>query len=234
MGVPDATDHSPPPEVVERVGEEIARRDPLWPEQVAVLAVILLSLTLPDALTVGPTWLLPAVEGVLFLGLVATTPSSRGRERARRRHMRIGLVSLLSAGNLAGLFFLARFGVSAHHVNAHALLGGGVVLWLTSVVVFALWYWEMDRGGPLQRTADPTGRVDFVFPQMQESPWSPAGWAPRLPDFLYLSFVNAATFGPPESHLPLTGLAKLMMSLQALGALATDTLIVARAVNLIG
>jgi hypothetical protein len=232
MGAPDATDSSPHAQV-QHVREAIQRRDPLWPEQLAVLAVILLSLTLPDELTVGPTWLLPAVEGVLFLGLVATTPRRRGREPPRRRHLRIGLVSLLSAGNIASLFFLARFGVSVQRVNGHALLGGGVVLWLTSVVLFSLWYWEMDRGGPVQRDADPHGRVDFVFPQMQDARWAPRDWAPRLPDFLYLSFVNAATFGPPESHFPITGVAKLVMSLQSLGALATDTLIVARSVNLL-
>lgn len=220
---------------LEHARRELSRHDPLWPEQLTVLAVILLSLALPDALTVGPRWLLPAAEGVLFVALVSTTPRGRGlREPPRRRQLRIGLVSLMSGANVASLFFLARFGIDAHNVDGHALLGGGALLWLTAVLLFALWYWEMDRGGPLQRAADPTGRVDFVFPQMQDSRWSPAGWAPRLADFLYLSFVNAATFGPPESHLPLTGVAKLMMSLQALGALTTDTLIVARAVNLIG
>jgi uncharacterized membrane protein len=214
---------------------ELTRHDPLWPEQLTVLAVILLSLTLPDQLTVGPPWLLPAVEGALFVALVATTPSGhRRREPPGRRHLRIGLVSLMSAGSVASLFFLARYGINADKVNGKALLGGGAVLWLTAVLLFALWYWEMDRGGPIARAAEPDTGIDFVFPQMQEPRWARDGWLPRIPDFLYLSFVNAATFAPPESHFPITSIAKLVLSLQSLGALVTDTLIVARAVNLLG
>jgi hypothetical protein len=234
MNPPETARSSPPGAPIERALEALTRRDPLWPEQLAVLAAILLSLTLPDELTVGPTWLLPVVEGVLLLGLVATTPRPGAPEPPRRRRLRIGLVSLMTAGNVASLFFLARFGVDVHQVNGHALLAGGIVLWLTAVLLFALWFWEMDRGGPIERDVDPYTGVDFVFPQMQDQRWAPQDWVPRLPDFLYLSLVNAATFGPPEGHFPLTSLAKLMMSLQSLGALATDALIVARAVNLLG
>jgi uncharacterized membrane protein len=220
---------------LEHARRELSRQDPLWPEHLTVLAVILLSLALPDALSVGPRWLLPAAEGVLFLALVSTTPRGRRvREPPRRRQLRIGLVSLMSGANVASLFFLARFGIDAHHVNGHALLGGGAVLWLTAVLLFALWYWEMDRGGPIERAAEPDTGIDFVFPQMQDPRWAPDGWLPRIPDFLYLSFVNAATFAPPESHFPLTSIGKLVLSLQALGALVTDTLIVARAVNMLG
>jgi hypothetical protein len=214
--------------------EQLARADPLWPEHLAVLAVILLSLTLPDDLTVGPTWMLPSIEAVLFAALVATTPRRRRQETPRRRGLRIGLVSLMSAGTAASLFFLASLSVETHRVSGQALLGGGTVLWLIAVILFGLWYWEMDRGGPLKRADHEDSRLDFVFPQMQDPRWAPEEWRPHFPDFLYLSMVNAATFGPPESHFPLTGVAKLMLSLQSLAALATDTLIVARAVNLLG
>jgi hypothetical protein len=234
MTVPDNAKPSSPHPQLERARREIAHHDPLWPEQLTVLSVILLSLTLPDQLTVGPPWLLPAAEGALFLALVATTPRKRRRELPARRQLRIGLVSLMSAANVASLFFLARFGVNAQKVDGHALLIGGGVLWVTAVLLFALWYWEMDRGGPLERVAEPETGIDFVFPQMQDPRWAPDGWLPRMPDFLYLSFVNAATFAPPESHFPITNLAKLLLSLQGLGALVTDTLIVARAVNILG
>jgi uncharacterized membrane protein len=232
MSRPDPARPASPQAQLEHAAEELAQRDPLWPEQLAVLAVIVLSFTLPEQLTLGPSWFLPTVEGLLFLGVVATTPRGGRHEPPRRRVVRIGLVSLMSAANVASLFFLARYGVRAN-VNAHALLAGAIVLWFTAVLLFGLWYWEMDRGGPIERTAESQDRVDFVFPQMVESQWAPRDWVPRLPDFLYLSFVNAATFGPPESHFPLTHIAKLVLSLQALGALATDTLIVARAVNLL-
>jgi hypothetical protein len=231
------SDRAQPPSAhphLQHARREITRRDPLWPEQITVLAVILLSLALPDELTVGPPWLLPAVEGVLFAALIATTPRGHRREPPRRRQLRIGLVSLMSAGNTASLVFLARYGVDTQQVDGHTLLGGGIILWVAAVLLFALWYWEMDRGGPIERVAEPETGVDFVFPLMQEGPWSRDGWLPRMPDFLYLSFVNAATFAPPESHFPITTIAKFVLALQGLGALVTDTLIVARAVNLLG
>jgi hypothetical protein len=232
MQPPETAESSSPQAQLEHAREALRRRDPLWPEQLAVLTAILLSLALPDQLTAGPPWLLPSVEGVLFLGLVATRPRA-GREPPRRRQLRIGLISLMSAGNVASLVFLAQYGVRTRQVSGHALLGGGVLLWLISVILFALWYWEMDRGGPIQRSAELDTGVDFVFPQMLDPRWAPPDWVPRLPDFLYLSLVNAATFGPPESHFPLTNVAKLVMALQSVGALATDTLIVARAVNIL-
>jgi hypothetical protein len=228
-------DQSTPPRAqLEHARHKVTRRDPLWPEQLVVLAVILLSLTLPHQLTIGPTWLVPAIEGVLFVALVVSTPRRpSGPEPPRRRQLRVGLISIMSAANVASLFLLADFTVKVKQVSPRALLWGGVVLWVTAVLLYALWYWELDRGGPLQRGTEAEPRVDLVFPQMQDDRWSPRDWLPGLPDFLYLSLINAATFGPPESHYPLTTIAKFIMSLQSLGALATDTLIVARAVNLL-
>jgi hypothetical protein len=234
VAIPDNAKPPSPHRPLDHARRELALQDPLWPEQLTVFVVILLSLTLPDQLTVGPPWLVPTAEGALFVALVATTPRGRRREPRGRRHLRIGLVSLMSAANVASLFFLARFGIDADKVNGHALLGGAIVLWVTAVLLFALWYWEMDRGGPIERAAEPETGIDFVFPQMQDPRWAPDGWLPRMPDFLYLSFVNAATFAPPESHFPITSIGKLVLSLQALAALVTDTLIVARAVNMLG
>jgi uncharacterized membrane protein len=218
---------------LQHAGAALTRRDPLWPEQLTVAVAIGLSLTLPEQLTVGPTWLLPAVEGLVFAGLLATTPRDAPHERPRRRHMRIALVSLMTAGNAASLLLLAHFGVAAHKPDGRSLLNGGIVLWVTAVLLFALWYWEIDRSGPVERGTLAEGEVDFVFPQMTESRWAPPDWMPQLPDYLYLSLVNAATFGPPEGCFPLTHLAKLMLGLQSLAALTTDTLIVARAVNVL-
>jgi hypothetical protein len=213
---------------------QITRRDPLWPEQLTVLATILLGLLLPDALTVGPTWLLPACEGVMFVALVASTPPSPTRERPRRRHLRVTLVGLLSAGNAASLFLLARYLIVKSNADGRELLFGGVTLWVTGILLFALWYWEIDRGGPIRRGTPAEDRPDFAFPQMQEPSWGPPDWSPRLPDYLYMSLINAATFAPPESMPPLTGQAKLVMSLQTLASLVTIALVVARAVNILG
>jgi hypothetical protein len=212
---------------------ELARRDPLWPEQLTVGVAIGLTLLLPEQLTVGPTWLLPTFEALIFVGLVATTPRPTTSEQPRRRHVRIALVTLMSAGNAGSLFLLAQYGIQAHNPNGRSLLVGGIVLWVIAVLVFAMWFWELDRGGPVERETrgdDP----DFVFPQMQEDRWTPPDWLPELPDYLYLSLVNATTFGPPEGFFPLSHVAKLVLGLQSVAALATDTLIIARSVNVLG
>ncbi|HEX7300217.1 MAG TPA: hypothetical protein VF257_14565 [Solirubrobacteraceae bacterium] len=216
-----------------RARRELARRDPLWPEQLTVGVAIALSLLLPEELTIGPTWLLPAFEAAIFAGLVATTPRPATSEQPRRRHVRIGLVTTMSAGNAGSLFLLARYGIEAQNPNGRSLLVGGIVLWVIAVLVFAMWFWELDRGGPVERQSGGDG-PDFVFPQMQEDRWTPPDWLPALPDYLYLSLVNATTFGPPEGYFPLTHVAKLMMGLQSIAALATDTLIIARSVNVLG
>jgi hypothetical protein len=214
---------------------ELARRDPLWPEQLTAGVAIALSLVLPEELTLGPSWLLPACEAVLFVGLVATTPRLATKEQPRRRHVRIGLVTLMSAGNAASLFLLARYGIQANNPNGRSLLVGCIVLWVSAVLLFALWFWELDRGGPVRRHTNADAAPDFVFPQMQEEArWAPPDWRPQLPDYFYLSLINATTFGPPEGFFPLSHVAKLVMGLQSVAALATDTLIIARSVNVLG
>jgi uncharacterized membrane protein len=211
----------------------LQRHDPLWPEQLTVMLAIVLTAFVPDELTLGPSWLLPAIESVMLAGLVATTPRHGEGEHPRRRHLRIGLVGLLSAGNAISVFLLARYLVQSHNQNGRSLLLGGIIVWLTAVLLFALWYWELDRGGPVQRGSAEESSPDFMFPEMQGD-WAPPDWAPQLVDYLYLSLVNAATFAPPESHVPITHIAKLVMSLQSLASLATIALVVARAVNILG
>jgi uncharacterized membrane protein len=215
------------------VRDKVERRDPLWPEQLTMAVAVVLSLFLPEALTIGPTWLLPVVEALLFSVLLASTPR-QWPERPARRYVRLGLVSTMSIGNTASLILLADYGVSGAKVDGRALLLGGIILWVTSTLLFTLWYWEMDRGGPVsRRDYGPDERPDFVFPQMQMKRWAPEHWRPELIDYLYLSIINAVTFGPPEGTVGITRIAKVVMGLQSVTALATDTLIVARAVNLL-
>jgi hypothetical protein len=101
------------------------------------------------------------------------------------------------------------------------------------VLLFGLWYWELDRGGPAARRFGPDDPPDFLFPQMNDASWSPADWKPTLVDYLYLSFTNATAFSPTDT-MPLTPMAKWLMSAQALTALVTVALVVARAVNILG
>ena len=210
----------------------LERHLPYWGPQLVVLSAILLDLSLPTKVTVGPTWLLPAVEGLLLFGLVIASPQGRVRHSPTRRRVAIGLTALVSATNAVSLVLLCVHLVNGSHDNGRGLILACVVLWVTNVLLFGLWYWELDRGGPVARAIGEPDYPDFLFPQMAEPRWSPAGWRPGLIDYLYVSFTNATAFSPTDT-MPLTATAKSLMSVQSLSALVTVGLVVARAVNIL-
>ena len=99
-------------------------------------------------------------------------------------------------------------------------------------MLFGIWYWELDRGGPLARRLGERDQPDFLFVQMDRPDFAPAGWLPGLVDYLYLSFTNSTAFSPTDT-MPLTPMAKWLMSAQSLVSLVTVGLVVARAVNIL-
>jgi uncharacterized membrane protein len=217
-----------------RAGAAIDRDDPYWPAQLTVLATILLDLDLPNKLTLRPVWIVPAIEGALLIGLVASTPwKRRGHEMPHRRYVALALIALVSAANLLSLVLLC------HHLLAHAssdsgrqLIRAGVEIWITNVLLFAVWYWEIDRGGPEARARTDCPLPDFLFPQYTEEMLGRWNWRPGYLDFLYVSFTNATAFSPTDT-MPLSQRAKMLMLVQSLAALVTLGLVVARAVNVL-
>jgi hypothetical protein len=211
-----------------------ATGEPFWPAQLAAAVALALYLTLPNELIMGPRWLVPSVEGVLLIGLVVTTPTRHYSQSPRRRAIVIALLGLVSAATLASLVLLAHYLLAGSHAAGEQLIVAGGVLWLTTIIVFGIWFWELDRGGPGMRRHPHAngGRPDFLFPQMRDAPAGP-GWTPAFSDYLYTSFTNAATFGPADA-MPLTTLAKTLMALESLIALTTLLLVVSRAVNILG
>jgi uncharacterized membrane protein len=203
-----------------------------WPVQVTVVGAIALQLTLPARLTVGPTWLLPALEGLLLVGLFFATPNTLEREHPRRRAAAIAMIAFVSAANVYSLGALTHFLLHHNVSKGNELIVSGMLIWLTNFVIFGLWYWELDRGGPVARVLDKTALPDFLFPQMADSRWAPDGWSPGFVDYLYVSFTNATAFSPTDA-MPLSQLAKLLMTVQALASLLTIGLVVARAVNIL-
>jgi hypothetical protein len=208
------------------------RRLPYWGPQSTVLAAILLDLALPDKLTIGPFWLLPALEGLLLVGLAAASPHPRWRHNPLRRRIAMGLTGLVSGANMFSLVLLCHYLLHGHKENGRSLIYSGVVLWLTNVLLFGVWYWELDQGGPVARLTGETTTPDFLFPQMSQPDAAPEGWRPRLVDYLYTSFTNATAFSPTDT-MPLTAAAKWLMTAQSLTALVTVGLVVARAVNIL-
>jgi uncharacterized membrane protein len=209
------------------------RLSPYWGPQLAVLVAILLDLVLPNQLTLGTHWLLPSIEGALLLGLAGVSPHPTVRHHPLRRQVALGMIALVSAVNIYSLVQLCQHLINeAHTIHGRALIAAGAVLWLTNVLLFGIWYWELDRGGPADREAHVECMPDFMFPQMTDDRWAPPAWKPGLVDYLYVSFTNATAFSPTDT-MPLTPRAKWLMAAQSLTALVTVGLVVARAVNIL-
>ena len=116
--------------------------------------------------------------------------------------------------------------------EASQLVFSAIQIWLTNVIVFGLWYWELDRGGPSARCTPEHREPDFLFPQMATPSIAPDGWFPHFVDYLYVAFTNATAFSPTDT-LPLTVWAKGLMTVQSLASLLTVALVAARAVNIL-
>ncbi len=209
-----------------------AEPEPFWPAQLTILAVIGLQLALPERLTVGPTWLLPALEGVLLFGMFLATPRQLEHEHMVRRRVALSLTGFVSAANIASLALLTHYLLHHNVSNGTHLIEGGVAIWLTNFAIFGLWYWELDRGGPGKRAAGHDGTPHFLFPQMNDDRIEPLNWRPKFIDYLYVSLTNAAAFSPTDT-MPLTPMAKSVMGIQSIVSLVTIGLIVSRAVNIL-
>lgn len=217
----------------QRLRQDLSRHDPLWGPQLLIAGAILLDLALPEKLTAPfPRWLLPALEALALIGLSASSPHPRVRHSPWRRRLAMALTGLVSAANSASLVLLCHYLLRGGTANGRALIGAGIVLWVTNVLLFGVWYWQIDRGGPLERANQPDALPDFLFVQMTERRYAPADWRPTLIDYLYTSFTNATAFSPTDT-MPLTPTAKILMAGQSLTALVTIGLVVARAVNIL-
>lgn len=231
---------APPPDIggyehqsnARPIESRLERLDPFWGAQLIVAGAIALDLALPDRLTLGPTWLLPAIEGLLLAVLVVITPHPRMRNSSLRRKIAIGLIGLVSAVNIFSLIELAHYLLHGRIGSGRQLIFAGIALWGTNVLLFSLWYWELDRGGPLARASQTDQLPDFMFPQTSDARLGPPGWTPGLLDYLYVSFTNSTAFSPTDT-MPLTKSAKLLMTAQALTSLLILVLVVSRAVNIL-
>jgi uncharacterized membrane protein len=215
-----------------RVRDRLERGDPYWPAQLSVAAAIALNFALSERVTIGPTWMLPSVEGVLLAALVVVAPARATAHSRGRRRFALAVVGFVSLANVVSLALLVHFLIRGGTANGERLILSGAALWATNVLLFAVWYWELDRGGPVSRFLDPTALADLQFPQMENPGLAPPGWRPSFGDYLYTSLTNATAFSPTDT-MPLTHSAKLVMGIQSIAALLTVGLVVARAVNIL-
>lgn len=208
-----------------------ARGEPHWPAQLTVFAAIVLQVLLPDRLLPGAHVLFPALEALMLVVLFIASPQRLVKAHAPRRRLALGTTALVSLGNAIALVFLVSDLLHHNVTQGKQLVIAGVLIWVTNVLLFSLWFWEIDRGGPGQRAEGHDGPPDFLYPQMADDRLSP-GWRPVFVDYLYVSLTNAAAFSPTDT-MPLTPMAKGLMSVQSLVSLVTIGLVVSRAVNIL-
>ena len=218
-----------------------------WLARGAVLLVVALQLMMVNDLTFGPRWLAPTLELIMLVPLSIATAWTQvkamgavedhewhaiGRYRKMIRRTAILLTGLISVINLGALIELVRALLQGHGGTASTLLVDALNVWITNIIVFSLWFWSTDRGGPPTCGLVKRAQSDFLFPQMTLTDRETEGWIPGFVDYLFLAFTNATAFSPTDT-LPLSQRAKLLMMTEAMISLLTVGLVAARAVNIL-
>ena len=201
----------------------------------AIIVVAGLHVALPARYRVQPAWLFPAVLLALLAVLIIGDPGRIDRQKTWLRIVTsaviavITLANLLAAGRLV-VEILTNNKLFANHPGG--LLAAGAVIWATNVIAFALWYWDLDRGGAAARAHHPYNDPAFVFPEMQHTEYVPATWVPRFVDYLSLAFWTATAISPTDISA-IKPWAKLLMMMEAAGSIVLAALVIARAINVL-
>jgi hypothetical protein len=215
-----------------------------WLPALASLVAAILFARLPDQFIFGThqtlaavvRWLVPALILILLCALIVIHwEELRIHHTIRsllRRRMAITLIAIITAANVLSVFLLVRFIINGGHSSGHQLVVSAIDIWWTNIIVFALWFWELDRGGPAARARGNESEPDFLFPQMTDRELFPAAIQPSFVDYFYISFTNAAAFSPTDT-MPLTSRAKLLMLAEAGMSLLTLLMVASRAVNIL-
>lgn len=204
-------------------------REPRWPAFVAMLAAGGVYLGLPEPFTVGPSWLLLAVVAILLIPIAVS--HRRGHYNVTRI-LTFGANGVITLAMIASLVVLIQ-GIPQHRDPPLTMLRSGGALWLTNVLVFALWYWKLDAGGPLGRERSRGNlQSSFLFPQMLTRKATDPSWSPEFVDYLFLAFNTSTAFSPTDTAV-LSRRAKAGMMLQSIISLAIVVVVAARAVNVL-
>jgi hypothetical protein len=177
-------------------------------------------------------WLIPVVpEVALLVALAWDRPRRRLEQMGRRREAGLVLLAVIGLGNSLLLVAVIASLVRGDEKSGGQLLLKAVVVWGTNSVTYGLWFWSLDRGGPVKRVQADPPPPDWQFPQMENPELAEPGWQPHLVDYQYVSFTNSIAFSPTDS-MPLTRRAKLLMLSEAAVSAVTILLVAARAVNI--
>ena len=214
--------------------------EPRWPMALAVLATGLLRAALPPELRAGDSrWLYLVVITLLLGVLIIGDPGRIDRDKRWLRVTTGSLIGLISVVNgvaavklVVDILATTQYQTGKFTNNAHILLVSGGAIWLTNVIAFGLWYWDVDGGGAAARARGPVAHPAFVFPEMVNARYVRDGWYPKFVDYLHLSFTAATAFSPTDVSA-IRPWAKLMMMAEEAISLIVAILVVARAVNIL-
>jgi uncharacterized membrane protein len=206
--------------------------EPFWPPITAIVVAVALQASLPQR--VGQLrWIFVGLSAVLLVVVAFVNPRQIEQRHKPLRGVMLVLVAALSLGNaISGGQLVVDLVNGTGIDDAGTLLRTGGAIWLTNVIVFSLWYWLFDRGGPYARAQQHDPYPAFMFPQMDQKEYAPPRWKPEYVDYLYLAFTNAMAFSPTDV-MPLKHWAKITMLVQSLVSLMIAILVVARAVNIL-
>ncbi len=202
-----------------------------WPLVIALLALGALYLVLPPDMTLGPRWLLLAIEAPILIFFVVAHRVDLPIHPRVVRGLVIALLAVATALTAISIELLLS-SLLTDRIHARRLLGSAAGLWCANIVIFALWYWEIDRGGPHSRHCGMPGPADLLFPQQSGPDIGPPGWLPDFVDYLFVAFTSSTAFSPTDT-LPLTRRIKLLMMVQELASLVMVAVLAARAINVL-
>ena len=205
--------------------------EPRWPASLALVVCAGLYVVLPHRLVVGPRWLLPILI-VLPLIPLSMRRHRQPNEAPSVRRLTLFLIAVITLANVVSMALLVHELLNTNVSQGRNLIYSAIAVWLTNVIVYGLWFWEIDRGGPHLRAGSSAGWPDIQFPQMENPSLAPPTWRPRFIDYLYTSFANGSSFAPADA-MPLSARAKVLFAGEALVSLVTVAVVAARAVNIL-
>ena len=204
-------------------------RESRWPPLAALFVAAVLEVTLPGDLILGGgwiRWIIPALVAVLIV-ISAVSPVE---ETDRRRRIGVTVAALVTIANAGAIGALVYGIVAEAGFEGKYLIVAALQVWFTNMIVFAVWFWEIDGGGPRRRALAPPGPHEYLFAQYTlPEPWT---WRPAFWDYLYVSFTNSVSFAPADV-LPLRHRMKLLMALESLLSLMVILIIAARAISIL-
>jgi hypothetical protein len=229
------TEQRPAPEPGTGRAQAAGRGEHWWPVAAAIIVVAGLHVALPARYRVQPAWLLPTVLLVLLAVLIIGDPGRIDRQKAWLRIVTSAVIAVITLANLLAAARLAVEILTNNKLFANhpgGLLAAGAVVWATNVIAFALWYWDLDRGGAAARAHRPYDNPAFVFPEMQHTDYVSATWVPRFVDYLSLAFWTATAISPTDISA-IKPWAKLLMMMEASCSIVLAALVIARAINVL-